>query len=568
MEDQRSRMFLTQDNDLMVNLDDEPHVSQYYEFTYNYGNGDFYSGYGYTAENTYTEGQILEGFTNSTDNSGYYTIDLIDSIDWYNDSDNFIYITTYYDDDGGFGKTNMVDAYGDDGLGSESGWIYSYNENEENQYFNNSIEVDLDYERYFVQYYEFTYYYGNGDFYSGYGYTSENTYTEGQILEGFSNSTDNSGYYTINLIDSIEWYSSDSDNSVYITNYHDSDTGYGDLYNLSAYGNEGLGSESGDAYQHYNWEDGIYFDNTTEIDLNNEFAKYTFTYYYSGDKNDTSQDYYSGYIYAPANYYQIEEYFDYYLDTNEAGFKGKYYIEGVELGEYSDLKGTIALTNYYDAQSDSNFSVSVDTNNYTYLGWEYGYIDGDFDTYKYFGSDFHEANPTVKNRELETFYDKNVIPEDIETMVKNGNTTSDSLLNDTIYRFRTGNGGYIFVAEEERQNILQNEPNFIDEGSAFRVSLQQKDDLIAFNRFQNTEKKGAYLYATEAESISIRENNPEFVEEGIAFYAFDGDANKGIDFYRFNNNGSYIYVAETEKDQVMTQYPDFILEGIAFEAIV
>ncbi|WP_017296334.1 hypothetical protein [Geminocystis herdmanii] len=564
--DDQSRKFLTQDSDSKVSLDYEPHFGQYYEFTYNYGNGDFYSGYGYTSENTYTEGQVLDGFINSTDSSGYYTIDLIDSIDWYNDSDNSIYITTYYDNSG-FGETNMVNAYGDNGLGSESGWIYSYNENEENEYFDNSLEVDLDYERYFVQYYEFTYYYGNGDFYSGYGYTANNTYSENQTLEGFSNSTDSMGYYTIDLIDSIEWYGN-SDNSVYVTTYYDSDTGYGNLSALSAHGENGLGSESGYAYEHYNWEDGLYFDNQIEIDLNNDFAKYTFTYYYSGDKNDTSQDYYTGYIYAPTDYYKIGEYFDYSVELNESGFNGKYYIETIELGEYSDLKGTIQITNYYDAQSDSNLNVSVESNNYTYLGWEYAHIEGDYDTYNYFGADFYEVNPLIKNRQWEIVDDVNVFLPEIQTMVKNNNITSDSLLNDTIDRFRTGDGSYIFVGQEEQQDIVENQPHFVNEGIAFSASLDAQDDLIALNRFQHREKSGAYLYATEEESISIRQNNPEFVEEGIAFYAFSADANKGVDFYRLNNNGSYIYVAETEKDQIMAQYSNFILEGVAFEAIV
>ncbi|MFM7370679.1 MAG: hypothetical protein ACKO2Z_23390, partial [Sphaerospermopsis kisseleviana] len=91
--------------------------------------------------------------------------------------------------------------------------------------------------------YNFTYYYGNGDSYSGYVYAVEGTYTVGQTLEGYSNETGNLGYYEIESIASVTLDSS-YNNRVYITSYTDGDTGYGTTTNIGyGFGGSGLGSE-------------------------------------------------------------------------------------------------------------------------------------------------------------------------------------------------------------------------------------------------------------------------------------------------------------------------------------
>lgn len=130
-------------------------------------------------------------------------------------------------------------------------------------------------------------------------------------------------------------------------------------------------------------------------------------------------------------------------------------------------------------------------------------------------------------------------------------------------------GTYLFATEEESVTIRQDFPNFIEEGQAFSVSLEPKDNLIRFNRFQNEDVPGTYLFATEGESVSIRQNFPNFIEEGIAFYAYDADADIASDFYRFQNTqqpGTYLFVGEEEKDNILNDFPQFELEGVAFEA--
>lgn len=146
-------------------------------------------------------------------------------------------------------------------------------------------------------------------------------------------------------------------------------------------------------------------------------------------------------------------------------------------------------------------------------------------------------------------------------------------LNSPLYRFQNLDrlGTYLFVDEVERQNVVNNFPQFKEEGYAFNLSKTPDDDLIVFNRFRNTAVSGTYLYAGEAESQNIRQNFPQFELEGVAFYAYDKDANRGVDIYRMQNSqqpGTYIFVGENEKNTILQDFPHFQLEGVAFEVLV
>ncbi len=144
------------------------------------------------------------------------------------------------------------------------------------------------------------------------------------------------------------------------------------------------------------------------------------------------------------------------------------------------------------------------------------------------------------------------------------------LFTTPIIRFQNSDlpGTYLFAGEAESQGIRANFPNFIEEGQAFKVAVEEGDDLIRINRFQNSNVPGTYLYAGEAESQGIRANFPNFIEEGVAFYVYDGAANRGVDFYRFQNTsvpGTYIFVAGEERQNILTNFPNFEEEDVAFE---
>ena len=98
--------------------------------------------------------------------------------------------------------------------------------------------------------------------------------------------------------------------------------------------------------------------------------------------------------------------------------------------------------------------------------------------------------------------------------------TSSSVLNSPIYRFQNSTipGTYLYANSQERQSILNQHPEFIEEGFAFNVAVSPGDDLIAMYRFQNSAIPGTYLYASEGERIDILNDYLNFVEEGLAFY--------------------------------------------------
>ena len=90
-----------------------------------------------------------------------------------------------------------------------------------------------------------------------------------------------------------------------------------------------------------------------------------------------------------------------------------------------------------------------------------------------------------------------------------------------LYRFQNKNrpGTYIFVGEAERQNINNSQyaTEFQEEGLAFYVYHANYDLGTVFYRLQNTDLPGTYLYASPEEKDSILANFDNFINEGEAF---------------------------------------------------
>ena len=151
----------------------------------------------------------------------------------------------------------------------------------------------------------------------------------------------------------------------------------------------------------------------------------------------------------------------------------------------------------------------------------------------------------------------------------NDTNSSDTLLNQTIYRLQNSeqSGTYIYVDEEERNSILNNFPQFNFEGEAFNVSNTPNDDLIAIYRWRNLDIAGTYLYANDQESSNIEANFDNFSNEGVAFYVYPADSNQGNPIYRLQNEdvaGTYLFVGENEKNNIINSFTNFKLEGVAF----
>lgn len=156
---------------------------------------------------------------------------------------------------------------------------------------------------------------------------------------------------------------------------------------------------------------------------------------------------------------------------------------------------------------------------------------------------------------------------------ENSTEITFDILNTSMYRFRNKDvaGAYLFAEEKESQSIRDNYSNFQEEGFAFKVAVEEGDNLMRINRFQNKDIPGTYLFAGEEESQSIRKNYLNFKEEGIAFYAASPGSSTGESIYRFQsllNPGNYIFVGEAERQSIIDNYSNtFVEEGIAFELI-
>ncbi|MCX5984418.1 MAG: dockerin type I domain-containing protein [Nostocales cyanobacterium LacPavin_0920_SED1_MAG_38_18] len=364
--------------------------NQLFNYTYTYGNGDSYSGYGYALAGTYTAGQVLSGYANETGNTGYYTIDSVSAGTTDSFYNNRVYVTSYTDGDTGYGTTINVshDWYygwnGDSGLGSEAGYVSDTNGNSSDSYFSNSAEADI----LGNQKYNFTYNYGNGDSYSGYGYAAVGTYTAGQVLGGYANETGYTGQYTI---DSVELGNTNAgyNGYVYVTSYTDGDTGFGAAGYLNiGTGYSGLGSEYGYAYDANGYSSDSYFSQYYEADIQNQLFNYTYTY--------GNGDSYSGYGYAAAGTYTAGQVLDGY--ANETGNTGYYTIDSVSAGTTdSSYNNRVYVTSY----TDGDTLYGETTNLYSYgggsgLGSEYGYAyTADGYTYDSYFSQYSEADLVI-----------------------------------------------------------------------------------------------------------------------------------------------------------------------------
>ncbi|PNK16505.1 S8 family serine peptidase, partial [Cylindrospermopsis raciborskii] len=361
------------DNFYEANLVTQQPGSQLYYFTYYYGNGDFYQGYGYAVAGTYTQDQrIDQQSANETGQTGYHIIDYVyDST--YSYASGYVYVTTYYDGlnsagDSGYGYAHYVWGNGYSGLGSESGYAYdnAYQStdtsfstfNEANLVTSNSGDRQL---------YYFTYNYGNGDYYQGYGYAAAGTYTVGQRLyEQSANETGEIGYYDITAVysDSFGYL-----NSVFVDYYYDADTGYGPAIYAYGSGYDGLGSESGSAYDANYLSTDTYFSKFYEVDLvvpSNDKQLYYFTYYY----NDEG-DYYQGYGYATSGTYTQDQLID-QTSPNETGGIGYYQITSISSVTYGTV-GEVSVFHYNDADTNYGPAYSVWAQGYSGLGSESGY---------------------------------------------------------------------------------------------------------------------------------------------------------------------------------------------------
>ena len=155
-------------------------------------------------------------------------------------------------------------------------------------------------------------------------------------------------------------------------------------------------------------------------------------------------------------------------------------------------------------------------------------------------------------------------------------TNSDSLFDTDIFRFQSNEipGSYLFAGGDEAQSIRDNfADSFTEEGFAFTVASQPGDDLDPLYRFRSSQ--GTYLLVGEEERAAINSDpsfSGEYTEEGLAFYVYGSDSDEGSDFNRLRNlniPGAYLYATGDELATIQTNFADtYFDEGAAFEAFV
>jgi hypothetical protein len=98
-------------------------TAQYYTFTYSYGNGDRYTGYGYSNLKTYASGQkIFDNVANETGFTGFYSITSVIDKPGEIKNINQVVVDRYYDSERNATYTPAAGS-GSKGLGSELGYL-------------------------------------------------------------------------------------------------------------------------------------------------------------------------------------------------------------------------------------------------------------------------------------------------------------------------------------------------------------------------------------------------------------------------------------------------------------
>ena len=142
-----------------------------------------------------------------------------------------------------------------------------------------------------------------------------------------------------------------------------------------------------------------------------------------------------------------------------------------------------------------------------------------------------------------------------------------------VYRFFNQETGVHFytASEVERDNIIENLPNFGLEGTSYETidPLTGSSDTNVVHRFRN-QNTGVHIYTIdEAERSFIAENLSNYEYEGEVFAAYTSQVEGTIPIHRFYNSqlDAHFYTpSEAERESVENNLPNYDYEGIAYYA--
>lgn len=182
--------------------------------------------------------------------------------------------------------------------------------------------------------------------------------------------------------------------------------------------------------------------------------------------------------------------------------------------------------------------------------------------------------------------------------LQDGEVTVGESASLELFRFRNttfDTGTYVFVGATERDSILAN-PDFNqtfeldgrqEDGTvnaAFKASTTPGDDLIPFYRLKSLDVPGTFLFVSTEEYNGIfaedSDQREKWEKEGLdtegndipEFYLYDGSADIGVEFNRFQNtqNNTFLYAGPGETEAIAND-PNlsnlFNNQGVAFESL-
>ncbi|MDJ0594660.1 MAG: S8 family serine peptidase [Pleurocapsa sp. MO_226.B13] len=125
---------------------------------------------------------------------------------------------------------------------------------------------------------------------------------------------------------------------------------------------------------------------------------------------------------------------------------------------------------------------------------------------------------------------------------------------------------FFTTSEIERDNVLQNSPQYESQGISFIAAPEPEgNDITGISpvyRLFNSDT-GVHLYTiSEAEKNSV-ENLPNYTLEGVEYYGYETEIGGTTPLYRFYNQrlGAHFYTPSSEERDEYIADPDFQIEG-------
>lgn len=354
---------------------DSAKAAQIYKFVFSYGNGDAYEGFGYAELGAYASRQSWTAI-DENGQTGTYSILGTETVAYTppGPATDFwprmpekgqVYVLRYFDAETGQDyvpqpanedAAKPSGAFGGDGLGSERGYIFEDPEQGafgRNPAGGSRLEADIDANK-AAQLYSFKFTYGNGDFYSGYGFADRGAYTLGQSWNA-ADENGQTGTYSIVEIADLQPGAQDK-NKVTVYYYYDAET-QASYYPQSAsgdywFGFDGLGSERGFVFA--DAELGAFGRDANggprleaDIDLNDAVRPCSFKFAYGNG------DSYSGTVFAAPGAYSSGQT---WTVTDENGSVGTYVIDWVgDLQHGTEDLDKVEIYSYFDAETQSDY---------------------------------------------------------------------------------------------------------------------------------------------------------------------------------------------------------------------